>query len=117
MAPLFVAFDRRHYHKLIPNHLGDLANMPNDVMKFLESGAFVCSVTGKHMRSVALDETHEMLVNKDLKITIVRPSKEYLDCMLYHYPVVLNAVKNAVMLDFDDKNWQGVCTLSITNIC
>ena len=96
MAPLFVAFDRPHYQKLIPNHLRDLANMPNDVMKFLESGAFVCSVTGKHMRSVALDEAHEMLVNKDLKTTIVLPSKEYLDRMLYYYPVpsmVLNAVK------------------------
>ena len=79
--------------------------MPRDVLKFLESGAFVCSITGKHMRSVALDEAHEMLVNKDLKTTIVRPSKEYLDRMLYYYPVrsmVLNAVKNAVLLDLHD---------------
>ena len=104
MAPLFVAFDRPHYQKLIPNHLRDLAKMPSDVMKFLESGAFVCSITGKHMRSVALDEAHEMLVNKDLKTTIVRPSKEYLDRMLYYYPVrslVLNAVKKSVLLDLD----------------
>ena len=56
--------------------------MPSDVMRFLESGAFVCSNTGRHMHSVALDEAHEMLVNKDLK-TIVHPSKEYLDRMLY----------------------------------
>ena len=59
MAPL--AFDRPHYQKLIPNHLRDLAKMPSDVMRFLESGAFVCSIAGKHMRSVALDEAHEML--------------------------------------------------------
>ena len=42
-------------------------------------------------------------MNKDLK-TIVHPSKEYLDRMLYYYPVrsmVLNAVKNAVLLDAD----------------
>ena len=65
MAPLFVAFDRPHYQKLILN-LRDLAKKPSDVLKFLESGAFVCSITGKHMRSVALDEAHEMLVNKDL---------------------------------------------------
>ena len=57
------------------------------------------------MHSVALDEAHEMLVNKHLKTTIVRPSKEYLDRMLYYYPVrslLLNAVKNAVVLDVDN---------------
>ena len=77
-----MAFDRPHYQKLIPNHLLDLAEMPRDVTRLLESGAFVCSITGKHMCFVALDEAHEMLVNKDLK-AIVRPSKEYLDRMLY----------------------------------
>ena len=43
-------------------------------------------------------------MNKDLKM-IVRPSKEYLDRMLYYYPVrsmVLSAVKNAVLLDVDN---------------
>ena len=105
MAPLFVAFDPPHYQKLIPNHLRDLAKIPRGVLKFLGSGAFVCSITGKHMRSVALDEAHEMLVNKNLKTTIVRLSKEYLDRMLYYYLVrsmVLRAVKNAVLLDVDN---------------
>ena len=55
----------------------------------------MCSITGKHVHSVALDEAHEMLVNKDLK-TIFHPSKEYLDRSM-----VLNAVKNTVMLDAD----------------
>ena len=100
MAPMFVAFDRLHYQKLIQNHLRDLAKMPKDVLNFLESGAFVCSISGKHMSSVALDEAHEMLVNKDLKTTIVRPSKEYLDCSTII--LVLNAVKRAVLLDMDD---------------
>lgn len=53
--------------------------MPPDVIHFFESGAFVCSITGKQMHSVALDEAHEILVNKDLKTTVIRPSKEYLD--------------------------------------
>ena len=100
MAPLFVEFDRPHYQKLIPNHLRDLAKMPRGVMRLLESGAFVCRITGKHMHSVALDEAHEMLVNKDLKTTIFHPSKEYLDRMLYYYPVrflVLNAVPVLLM--------------------
>ena len=74
MAPMFGAFDRPHYQKLIPNHLRDLAKMPRDV---IESVAFVCSNSGKHTSSVALDEAHDMLVNKGLK-TIVGLSKEYL---------------------------------------
>ena len=64
----------------------------------------MCSITGKHMRSVALDEAYEMLVNKDLKTTIIYPSKAYLDHMLFYYPVrsmVLNAVKYAILLDAD----------------
>ena len=101
LAPLFAAFDRPHYQKLLPNHLRDLAKMPTDVISFFKSGSFVCSLTGGHMHSVALDEAHEMLINKDLKTTIVRPTKEYLDRMLYYYPVrsmLQKAVKNEVLL-------------------
>ena len=39
------------------------------------------------MHAVALDEAHEMLVNKDIKTYVVRPSKEYLNKILYYYPV------------------------------
>ena len=108
LAPLFAAFDRPHYQKLLPNHLHDLATMPSEVISFFESGSFVCNVTGGHMHSVALDEAHEMLVNKDLKTTIVRPTKEYLDRMLYYYPVrsmIQKAVKREVLLS--DGNTQG----------
>ena len=100
---------------LFPNHLRDLAKMPSDVMKFLESGAFVCSsITGKHMRSVALDEAHEMLVNKDLKTTIVRPSKEYLDRMLSVRSLVLNAVKKSVLLDLDGTKNDKISVFDVT---
>ena len=69
------------------------------------------------MRSVALDEAHEMLVNKDLKTTIVRPSKEYLDRMLYYYPVrslVLNAVKKSVLLDLDGTKNDKISVFDVT---
>ncbi len=67
IAPLFAAFDRPHYKKLLPQHIFEVLTMPQDVVQFFETGGFVCSITGKHMHSVALDEAHEMLVNKDLK--------------------------------------------------
>ena len=78
--------------------------MPGDVLRFFESGTFVCSIKGKLMHSVALDEAHEMCINKDLKTTIVRPTKEYLDRILYYYPVrvlVLKAMKHQTLIDAD----------------
>ncbi len=39
------------------------------------------------MHAVALDEAHEMLVNKDIKTSVVRPSREYLNRIMYYYPV------------------------------
>ena len=73
IGPLFAAFDRPHYQKLIPCHL---LLMPEEVIKNFESAAFICNVTGSSVHSVALDEAHEMLVNKDLKTTVVRLTKE-----------------------------------------
>ena len=54
----------------------------------------MCSITGRQMRSVALDEAHEMLVNKDLKTIVVCPTKEYLDRILYYYPVQSQIIKS-----------------------
>ena len=51
------------------------------------------------MHSVALDEAHEMLINKDLKTTIIRPTKEYLDRVLYYFPVRSQVLKKQVLLD------------------
>ena len=64
LAPLF---DRPHYQKPIY-----MTSQKCQMMCFIffESGAFVCSITGTRMRSVAVDEAHEMLVNKDLKTTV-----------------------------------------------
>lgn len=62
----------------------------------------MCNINGNGMHSVALDEAHEMLVNKDLKTTIVRPTKEYLDRILYYFPVrsqALKVLKKQVLLD------------------
>ena len=62
----------------------------------------MCSISGSDMHSVALDEAHEMLINKDLKTSIVRPTKEYLDRVLYYYPVrsqAMRVLKQQVLLE------------------
>ena len=111
MSPLFAAFDHTHYQKMLPQHLSKLVVMLQEVINFFESGCFVCSVSGRYMQSVALDEVHEMLVNKDLKTTVVRLSKEYLDQILYYYPTLSHAIKKLkkeVLFDTEQPGGQKV---------
>ena len=87
MCPVFTAFDRLNYMKILPQHFAEVASLPNVVKQCLSKGGFVCNIKGTKMHAVALDEAHEMLVNKDIKTYVVRPSKEYLNKIMYYYCV------------------------------
>ena len=87
MCPLFTAFDRLNYMKILPQHFSEVISLPERIKECFISGGFVCIIRGKQMHAVALDEAHEMLVNKDIKTSVVRPSKEYLDKIMYYFPV------------------------------
>ena len=86
MVATFAAYDRPNYHHLIPQHIADIRlQMLTDILTCLQGGSFTVSVTGRAFHDVAFNEAHEMLINKDLKRAIVRPSCEHLSQMSSFY--------------------------------
>lgn len=103
MAPLFAAYDRTTYQQLVPQHLVDIQTIPEPVLLNLEAGAFaVCILQGKG-HATALDEAHEMCINKDMKSAIVRPSKAYLQKTSLFLRFRIEAYKNILSQLFPAK--------------
>ena len=80
MAPVFTAFDHQTYRKLIiAQHLADVYAFPDEVLNIFQAGGFVVSLGGRQWHSVALDEAHEMQINKECETSIVHPSPDYIN--------------------------------------
>ena len=94
MAPLFTAFDRPKYSKLIPLHKKEMLSIPEKIKSHLRSGGFSVSILGRTCHSVGVDEAHEMCVNKECKEYITRPSGENMNRTALFLPVRAKAIKN-----------------------
>ena len=67
MLPLLAVLDVSKYEHIILNHLVDIQQYPSNILQCLAPGGFTVNVTGHSWHAVALDETHEMYINKNLK--------------------------------------------------
>ena len=103
MAADFTAFDHPNCQKLISQHIVDVLKMPAELIRYFENGGFVLSITGNTLHSVALDESHEMLINKHVKQTIVRPSKDYINRITQYIPFRVKSIENLKDQLFADK--------------
>ena len=63
IAPLFSAFDRPSYQRLLPNHIADVEAYPKEILEALSAGAFTVKLSKSIGHAIALDEAHEMCIN------------------------------------------------------
>ena len=94
MAPIFHAFDCSNYIKIIPNHLAEIKCLPSSLLDHFKNGRFVASIKDNTWSSVALDESHEMCINKDVKAAISRISDDYISKVVPYLPYRAEFVKN-----------------------
>ena len=78
MAAVFTAFDHQTYQRVITQHLCNIVLMPQSIITMFNQGAFVVNVCGSPWHAVAIDEAHEMLINKSCKLCIVKPNPDYI---------------------------------------
>lgn len=94
LAAVYTAFDRPTYQKLIPHHLNDLALMPDYIKQHFRNGGFTIRLSSLEWCGVALDECHEMCINKDAKLAVVRPSKEKMSHISNYLPFRSTCMNN-----------------------
>lgn len=114
MTPLFAAFDRPSYQKIITQHLADILTYPEKIRQCFEHGAFVVSIKDRPGHSVARDKCREMCINEDMKSAIVRPTKPYLQKTLHFFSYRIAAYKNMLAqlfqnLKFNHKSQDSSC--------
>ena len=79
MAAVFSAFDRPIYQRIIPQHSADMLCFPAPVLQYLKNGEISVYLSEGTGHAAGIDEAHEMKINKDAKLAVVRPSEEMME--------------------------------------
>ena len=112
MAPLFCAYDHMTYKRLICSHISDLLTLPAAIQKCFSEEGFVVSFKGSPWHSVAIDEAHEMCINKSCKTSIVNPTEDYIHRIANYIPYRNKCMENLRMQLFpEDKHPSKVSSL------
>ena len=82
----FQISDSKYYFRLLPHHLADILTFPDYIIDHFKNGAFVSNITGTNWSSIALDEMHEMTINKDIKVAFTTPTVSNVKLKLIYLP-------------------------------
>lgn len=87
-------FDRQTYQELIPRHLYDLARSLDCIVTQLANGGFAARLSATDWRGGALDECHEMKINRDAKVAVIRPKPERMRYIANYLPFRAMCINN-----------------------
>lgn len=91
---VFSAFDHLTYKKLIAKHVADILTLPKDILHNFKNGCFSVSLTGQPWHSVGINEAHKIGINKDCKMSIIRPSPDYINQIANYIPYRVKCLHN-----------------------
>ena len=89
LAEIFFAYNHGNYQTLVCEHILDLHRLPENVKREFSMGRWTMSITGNKFENVALDEGHEGVINKRLKMLTSRAS-EYRTVTLSNFMAYLD---------------------------
>jgi hypothetical protein len=94
MIPLFSITDHQNYARILPQHLADIDQMPELILKQMKMGGFSASLKGTPFASLALDETQERTMNRDIKMAISKGEGDYIASISSYLPFRAKLVTN-----------------------
>ena len=94
MAPIFFAFDKPVYQRVVTRHQADILCYPVELVDHFSRGAFSVHFTNRANHAVAIDEAHEMAINKDCKTAVTRPDPELMHRISNVMPFRSSCMKN-----------------------
>ena len=93
IAPISHALDRTSHLRILPRHITDVYCLPSPILNHCKSGEVVVHLSGKAFSSVAFVESHEMLINKDIKAAIRRIESDYIQHICAYLTIHAKVIK------------------------